>query len=155
MTIISHLTFPLSWLWMYVRMRRGIFTSVIMKEPLARVPRWQRTVRAMEERIGVIGIWDLFLNISRPNNQDMLEMTNTSVVNDNPHENHCFLPGEIVGDDGTGDSHLLEGENELTDPNKTHSVIPHHILKRFRHVVLHHTCDVVLYRCSCVERTQV
>lgn len=34
------LTFPLSWVWMYVRMSRGILISVIMKEPLAKVPRW-------------------------------------------------------------------------------------------------------------------
>ena len=33
-------TFPLSWLWMYIRIIRGILTNVIMKEPFATVPRW-------------------------------------------------------------------------------------------------------------------
>ena len=58
---ISQLTFPLSWLWMYVRMRRGILTSVMMKEPLAIVPKWYRMVRSIAERMGVAGILDLFL----------------------------------------------------------------------------------------------
>lgn len=34
------LTFPLSWLWMYIRIIRGILTNVIMKDPFATVPRW-------------------------------------------------------------------------------------------------------------------
>lgn len=37
----------------------------MMKEPLARVPRWYRMVRAMEERMGVTGSWDLFLERER------------------------------------------------------------------------------------------
>lgn len=34
------LTFPFSWLWRYIRIIRGILTSVMMKDPFATVPRW-------------------------------------------------------------------------------------------------------------------
>lgn len=41
-TVLRHdaPTRPFSWLWMYMRTSRGILTSVMMKEPLATVPRW-------------------------------------------------------------------------------------------------------------------
>ena len=48
-------TFPLSWLWRYMRMRRGTFTRVMMKGPLATVPRWYRTSRRTDDRMGVTG----------------------------------------------------------------------------------------------------
>lgn len=40
---------------MYMRMSRGIFTSVMMKEPLATVPRWYLTSLRTDDRIGVTG----------------------------------------------------------------------------------------------------
>lgn len=40
---------------MYMRTSRGTFTSVMMKEPLATVPRWYRTSLRTEDRIGVTG----------------------------------------------------------------------------------------------------
>lgn len=38
-----------------MRMSRGILTSVMMKDPLATVPRWYRTSLRTEDRIGVTG----------------------------------------------------------------------------------------------------
>lgn len=38
-----------------MRTSRGIFTSVMMKEPLATVPRWYRTSLRTEDRMGVTG----------------------------------------------------------------------------------------------------
>lgn len=46
---------------MYMRMRRGIFTSVMMKDPLATVPRWYRSSLRTEDKIGVTG--SLFLSL--------------------------------------------------------------------------------------------
>ena len=48
---------------MYMRMRRGILTSVMMKEPLATVPRWYRTNRSTDDRMGVSG--SRFLSLDR------------------------------------------------------------------------------------------
>lgn len=58
-----------------------------------------------------------------------------------------FVPCEVVGDYSSSDGHLLEGENELTDPDETHSVVPHQVLKRALHVIFNHICRVILYRC--------
>lgn len=60
-----------------------------------------------------------------------------------------FLPCEVVGDHSTSNGHLLEGKNELTDPDESYSVIPHQVLKRALHLIFNHTCRVVLYRGPC------
>lgn len=60
-----------------------------------------------------------------------------------------FVPCEVVSDHSSGDGHLLEGKNELTDPDETHSVIPHHVLQRPFHLIFNHACRVVLYWCAC------
>lgn len=52
---------PLSWLWTYMRKRRGILTRVIMKEPLATVPRWYLISLNTDDRMGVTG--SLFLSL--------------------------------------------------------------------------------------------
>lgn len=65
----------------------------------------------------------------------------------------CCSPCEVVGDHGSSDSHLLEGKDELSDPDETHSMVPHQVLKRPLHFIFHNTRGVVLYGCPC-EVTQ-
>lgn len=61
---------------------------------------------------------------------------------------HCS-PSEVVGDHGSSNSHLLEGKDELSDPDETHSMVPHQVLKRPLHFIFHNACRVVLYGCPC------
>lgn len=55
-------------------------------------------------------------------------------------------PGEVVGDHGSGDGHLLEGKDELCDPDEAHGVVPHQILRRPFHYIFYHTRGGVLHR---------
>lgn len=59
-----------------------------------------------------------------------------------------IAPCEKISADCSSDGHLLESQDELTDPDETNKVIPHHVLKRPLHLILNHTCGVVLYRRS-------
>lgn len=65
-----------------------------------------------------------------------------------------FVPCEIVGDHSSSNSHLLEGKDELTDPDETHDVIPHQELERPLHFIRNHTCRVVFYWCSYEGKTK-
>lgn len=56
-----------------------------------------------------------------------------------------FVPREIVGDHSSSNGHLLEGQNELADPDETHNVVPHQELKRSLHFILNHAGGVVFY----------
>ena len=62
--------------------------------------------------------------------------------------NAC-VPREVVGDDGASDGHLLEGEDELADPDEAHSVVPHQVLEGLLHLELHQLRAVTLHRGPC------
>lgn len=63
----------------------------------------------------------------------------------------CDSPGKVVRDHGSSDCHLLEGKNELGDPDETHGVVPNQVLKRPLHFIFNDACGVVLHWCPCQE----
>lgn len=125
-----------------MRMSRGIFTSVMMKDPLATVPKWYRTSRRTEDRIGVTGSRFLSLEVKA------LQLVSLS---SSPSEHFTGTasvdsPGEVVRDHGSGHSHLLTGQDELADPDETHSVVPGQVLQRTCQPELCQPCLLVLDR---------
>lgn len=62
-----------------------------------------------------------------------------------------FIPCEIVSDHSSSDGHLLEGENELADPDETDSVKPDQELQRLLYLIFNQTCGVAFYWCPCKE----
>lgn len=63
-------------------------------------------------------------------------------------------PREVVGNHGSGYSHLLEGENEFCDPDEAHGVVPHQILRRPLHFIFYHAWNGVLHRRPCVDKQE-
>lgn len=63
----------------------------------------------------------------------------------------CYSPCEVVGDHSSSYGHLLEGKNELSDPDETHNVVPHKVLKRPLHFIFNNICRVVFYWRPCEE----
>lgn len=60
-------------------------------------------------------------------------------------------PGEVIRDHGASDGHLLEGKDELSDPDEAHSMVPHQVLQRPLHLVFNGARDVVLHWCPCQQ----
>lgn len=58
-------------------------------------------------------------------------------------------PGEVVCDHSTSHSHLLTGQDELTDPDQAHSMVPGQVLKRTRQSELRQVRLLVLYWVTC------
>lgn len=58
-------------------------------------------------------------------------------------------PCEIVRDHSTGHSHLLTGQDELTDPDQAHSMVPGQVLKRTGQSELRQPRLLVLYGVTC------
>lgn len=58
-------------------------------------------------------------------------------------------PCEIVRDHSTGYSHLLTGQDELTDPDQAHSMVPGQVLKRTGQSELRQPRLLVLYGVTC------
>lgn len=128
-------------------MSRGIFTSVMMKEPLATVPRWYRTSLRTEDRIGVTG--SRFLSL-----EHKVRIGPGSDGSAGPPCNER-APREVVGDHGSSHGHLLAGQDELGDPHQAHGVVPGQVAQGPRQPELGQTRLLVLDWIACGRQTQV
>lgn len=125
---------------MYMRMSRGIFTSVMMKEPFATVPRWYRTSLRTDDRMGVTG--SRFLSLEHRG------VTGPGSAGRRPWASQP-APGEVVGDHGSSHGHLLAGQDELGDPHQTHGVVPGQVAQGPRQSEFGQTRLLVLDRVPC------
>lgn len=106
-----------------MRMSRGIFTSVMMNEPLATVPRWYLTSLRTEDRIGVTG--SRFLSLEQ-------KVMFCPVLRDLLCAASAHSPGEVVSNHSSSHCHLLARQDKLSDPHQTNGMVPGQVPQRPR-----------------------
>lgn len=58
-------------------------------------------------------------------------------------DKYKFSPRKIVRDHCSRHSHLLTSQNEFTDPDQAHHMVPPHVLQRPRNAELHKTLFIL------------